>query len=319
MSELHGSSAEDGDDPGPADVSQETNEADQYRETPDSRDAERPGEDEEPLSRSEYADMMHDQAAAEDDDSDHSSDSNGDGHDDQEDPAASEASGRAELPEPRTRQEVAEEPADDSTEPETDPHDDQAANANLEASIAEQDKLPEPRTRQEVADQERSGTDPLTAANAQTEQHGEHELLVPTTQGHEAPITVVQAGPEDRTLGDTTPAGTGLRPTGDQLFHMEADDPAESRTDRLFGKAFELMDDVHDMTGHIAEAIQEDLPHGAGSPPLGHSAYVVHEQPTPPPDAPGIGDVVGSITVIGVMTVVGFRRLLSHRMRGQRA
>jgi hypothetical protein len=263
--------------------------------------------------------MMHDQAAVEDDDSGHSSDSDGDGHDDQEDPAASEASDRAELPEPRTRQEVAEETADGSAEPEADPPDDHAANADIEASIAEHDKLPEPRARQEVADEERSGTDPLTAANAETEQRGEHELLVPTTQGHEAPITVVQAGPEDRTLGDTTPAGTGLRPTGDQLFHMEADDPAESRTDRLFGKAFELMDDVHDMTGHIAEAIQEDLPRGAGSPPSGHSAFVVHEQPTPPPDAPGIGDVVGSITVIGVMTVVGFRRLLSHRMKGQRA
>jgi hypothetical protein len=313
MSELYGSRAEDSGDPGPADTGQETNEADQHRETPDSQDAEHLGEDQEPLSRGEYADMMHDQAAAEDNNSDHSEESPGE----QADPAAPETSDRADLAEPRTRQEVAEETADDSTEAENDHPDEQAA--DLEASIAEQDKLPEPRTRQEVADEERSGTDPLAADNAENGRHEERELLVPTTQGHEAPLTVMQAGPEDRTLGDMTPAGTGLRPTGDQLFHMETDDPAESRADRLFGKAFELMDDVHDMTGHIADAIQEDLPRGAGSPPSGHSAYVVHDQPAPAPDAPGFGDVVGNITVIGVMTVVGFRRLLSRRLRGQRA
>jgi hypothetical protein len=132
-------------------------------------------------------------------------------------------------------------------------------------------------------------------------------------------LTVLHADAADRTIGDTTPTAVGLKPTGDQLFHMETDNPAENRADRLFGKAFEMMDDVHDMTGHVAEAIQEDLPHGGGGTPSGYSAYVVHDQPTPPPDAPGFGDVVGNITVAGVMTVVGFRRLLGHHTKGQRA
>jgi len=73
------------------------------------------------------------------------------------------------------------------------------------------------------------------------------------------------------------------------------------------------------MTGHIAEAIKEDLPRGLCYPASGRSAHVVHDQPAPSPDAPTFGDVVGDITVVGVMTVGGFRRLLGHRMRGQRA
>jgi hypothetical protein len=262
------------------------------------------------------------------------------------------------LPDPRTRQQAAADDlartvsASDNTTPA--PHNDpaDAHDADIEAILHEDDHQPDPRTRQQAAREDarggattdknnapasdlepRSGPDPSTPDAAALPEHSadntaENPSADPDRRERQeqnqgdrpnSRVAVLKADAADRTLGDTTPTGIGLKPTGEQLFQMEPDKPAESRADRLFGKAFEMMDDVHDMTGHIAEAIQEDLPRGAGSPPSGHSAYVIRDQPASPPDAPGFGDAVGNITVIGVMTVVGFRRLLGHRKRGQRA
>ncbi len=324
MAELyaHDASNADGHDSA-VDVSAET---DRTLRPVDEHGQESWAEDAEPLTRGEYADQVRQGlVTGEHGNTEQDRDDEHDGAHDQG--LAEDGQEQEELPEPRTRQEVAEEASrSDAAVPEHQP-----ADADLEASVVEEDPPPEPRTRQEVAEEARSA--PLTPdASTALPEHAPDstsENPSPDPDQREAydqgqgdqpytHLTVVQADATDRTLGDTTPTGIGIKPTGDQLLHLESDDPTENRADRLFGKAFELMDDVHDMTGHIAEAIQEDLPHGSGEPPSAHSAYVVHDQPAPPPDVPGIGDVVGNLTVVGVMTVVGFRRLLSHRMKGHR-
>jgi hypothetical protein len=257
------------------------------------------------------------------------------------------------LPDPRTRQQAARDAAThdeagngvSATSHETPAS---GLDADIEAILHENDGMPDPRTRQQAArdaavetspasrddlppatgDHRASGLDPLThsrsndtptVADPAAADQATLDRRQPDHADGDQHVDVVRTRPEDRTLGDTTPTGIGLKPTGDDLVHIERDDPKESRADRLFNKAFEMMDDVHDTTGHIAEAIQQDLPHGSGGLPSAHSAYVMHEQPSPPPDAPGVGDVVGNITVVGVMAVVGFRRLLGHRMKGNRA
>lgn len=327
MSELYGSSAEDGDDPGPAD---ETNEADQDRESPDSHDTERPGEDEEPLRRGEYSDMMHDQAAAEDHDRDYS-DYRDDGDD--QDPATPDASDRVELAEPRTRQEVAEETADASADPETGHQDDQAADADLDARIAEQDKLPEPCTRQEVAEQTRSGTDPLTDVTSQEDgtaeradakvalaeagqraepgqQPDEQEDHQATDQeGHREPrplLSVVEATPDDRTLGDATPTGIGRKPTGDQLRNMESD--TASRLDRLRNQIWEDADDTTDLIekdGNLLGQLLERPPASSHSEvPTGHPVI------SPPSEhALEGGQVALAGFVAGMVAFEVFRRI----------
>jgi len=319
MSELYGSSAADGDDPAPPDASHETNEADKHRETPDSHDTGRPGEDEEPLSRGEYADMMHEQAAAEEHDSDHR---DGDGHDDQEDPAALEASDRAELAEPRTRQEVTEE-ADRADQ--TAPDHDQADDADLDATVAEEDRLPEPRTRQEVADEAWSGNEPLardaalpehSAGNAEKppplpdEQHDQDQR-----DNSYARLTIIRADAVDRTLADTTPTGIGLKPTGDQLLGIESDDVTRNRTDRLIGRLVEGADDLRDGVGESASAIEADIhaPTGSGHMDAYQGQPVREEHPMP--ETHGTSDAAGAIVMTAIAASAGLWRLRTHLRR----
>ena len=236
------------------------------------------------------------------------------------------------LPEPRTRQEARADTWGDSNGL------DQDARTSREPGTSK-DNLPETRVEQESPDEARPGTGPqadtaseATVASAESLSHPAHDeaaddasspdqtrVVVHDQYGHDWPLTVVHLDPEDRTLGEGRMSGIGLKPTGEQLLEMEGDDPSESRTNRFFGKAFELMDDVHDATSHIAEAIQEDLPHGSAQQPSSHTSYVVHDQPTPPPDAPGAGDMIANLTVLGVMTAVGFRHLFGHRRKEEKA
>ena len=60
--------------------------------------------------------------------------------------------------------------------------------------------------------------------------------------GHDGPyrrLSVVQA---DRTIGDTTPSGIGLKPTGEQLRDMESD--KLSRADRFRKEFYRKADDI---------------------------------------------------------------------------
>ena len=121
----------------------------------------------------------------------------------------------------------------------------------------------------------------------------------------------------ERTVGDTTPTGIGLKPTGEQLLGMEGDDPSRNRLDRFFDKAFEDDDDVSDAMGHIGEAIDADLHSGPGPSGVPQSYHAttaaIHDQP--PPAGPSVSDVVGSIAVTGVAAVVAIRHFLSERRK----
>jgi hypothetical protein len=134
---------------------------------------------------------------------------------------------------------------------------------------------------------------------------------------HDVPITLVQATAEMRTLGDDTPTGIGLKPTGDELFRMEGDDPAESRLDRLLRKATEGADDVHDAVGSTAEAVHDfnlrDPGPGSGHAHEGHAAY----EPAPPA-GPVFSDLVGGTALVGVALLTGARRWLRDRHEGDR-
>jgi hypothetical protein len=195
---------------------------------------------------------------------------------------------------------------------------------DLSPMVVEEDQLPS----REDARRETWG-DPETGYSSEPEHSGEakdatspnqEQLVVHDQEGRDVPITVVHLTPEDRTLGDDAPDGVGSKPTGEQLLQMETDDPKENRADRLFDAVFERMDDVHDATSDISHAIQEDLPRGPGQQPSsGHVGYVVHDQPTPPPDSAGNGDMVANLTVVGVMAAVGIRHMLSAHRKGRNA
>lgn len=83
--------------------------------------------------------------------------------------------------------------------------------------------------------------------------HGAPENDNPDTQ-----IDVVQLAPADRTLGDTTPTGIGLKPTGEQLGEME--DDSKSHLEKLRRNIFDRADDISDAAdehggtlGHLFE------------------------------------------------------------------
>jgi hypothetical protein len=59
-----------------------------------------------------------------------------------------------------------------------------------------------------------------------------------------AQVSVVKLEPADRTLGDTTPTGIGLKPTGDQLMRMEGD--GQSALERLRRNIYDRADDIND-------------------------------------------------------------------------
>ncbi len=285
-------------------------------------------EDAEPLTRGEYADQVRQGlTAGEADNTDRDYD-----HDGAEDQGlAGNGQEQEVLPEPRTRQEVAEEARRTDT---TVPDHAQAAGteADLDASSPEEDQLPEPRTRQEVAEQTRSGVGPLTSdaaappeypAQSRTEnpppdpdQHEQHSKdLGDSPFTH---LTVTQAEAADRTLGDTTPTGIGLKPTGEQLLEMD-DDRGRNRWDRVLDEAVKEADDVYDLAGHIAEPLAEDFK--SGPAPSDHQTS--HHAATSVPDLPQHGseiiDVAGSIALVGLAIAAGVRHGVRRIRKGRRS
>jgi hypothetical protein len=129
-------------------------------------------------------------------------------------------------------------------------------------------------------------------------------------QGHEVSITVVRAEPEVRTVGDDSPTGTGQKPTGEELLHMEGDERSKNRLDRLFDEAFKEGDDVYDMAGHVVEPIAEDFgprPPSGDHAPAHHAVTGAVVDNLPPAQGLAVNDVAGSITLMGVAAVVGVR------------
>jgi hypothetical protein len=235
------------------------------------------------------------------------------------------------LPDSRTRQQAAADDLAEGASPRSEagdtaraPREDPAGShdAGIEAILNEDDHLPDPRTRQQAAQEDADAGTSLANQDGAPGTSGDQQpglgpdLEGPESGGHDQRVSVVQLEPEDRTLGDTTPSGIGLKPTGEQLKQMENDNPAERRINRFIDKAVEEADDVHDAMGHIGGAFQADFSPEANSPGpgSGHHSYTVHDTPAPPED-PGMNDAIGNVTVVAVVAAVGVRHLLAHRRR----
>lgn len=301
MSELHSQGAGSAGGHDSADVGSET-------ERP-SRPVNQNGqeswaEDAEPLTRGEYADQVRQQLAAREHDSVtgpsqglEQSNGRADAEDGQE---------QEDLPEPRTRQEV----GGEARSPDAIHGRDHADNvdAGLDTSSAAEVQLPESRTRQEVAEEARSGVGPLTSDATTLPDHpakstaenppSELEQHAPCgqVQGDDPPsgFTVVQADAADRTLGDTTPTGIGLKPTGDQLMKMENEEA--SKPEQLRRKFLEGIDDLNDSARENASLGHDLLTRH--HPPAGHA---VTEVPHPLPEMSD-GGLAPDITSAGLVT-----------------
>jgi hypothetical protein len=279
MNELYGRGMEGGGD-GRDSAADVTSETDRSLRPVDENGHENWGEDAEQLTRGEYADLMRQGPAAE-----------------------------------RT-----------GTATATDENHEQDDAVHLQA-IAEDDRardgLPEPRTRQEVADEARSGADPFTAdeSGAQVadppvglpDKEAEH-TGVDQRERHDqdgsveeyARVIVVKTGPADRTLGDVTPSGIGLKPSGEQLVEME--DDSKSRLEKLRSAIYERSDDITDAGkeygGTLAELFER--------PPSDTHAEVpgkLPEIPHHPVQAIDGGQVATAAFVVGVLGFELFRRI----------
>jgi hypothetical protein len=255
------------------------------------------------------------------------------------------------LPDPRTRQQAARDAAAhdqadgdaSATSREAPPG---GRDPDIEAILHENDGMPDPRTRQQAArdavvetspanrndistatgDHRASGPVPLTRGDsdnipAKADPAPDQAAAAQATPERRGPghadrdqrVDVVRTRPEDRTLGDTTPTGIGLKPTGDQLLGMESDDPTESRLDRFLRKATEEADDLHDGVGNAAEAIHDFRlsPGGAAQAYEGHGG---HDHPAPP-DSQGVSDMVGGVALVTVAMVTAARQWIWNRRK----
>jgi hypothetical protein len=156
--------------------------------------------------------------------------------------------------------------------------------------------LAEPRSRAEVAaearaavvrpDERRSpdggGTVARTPAGGEDRGRPGGEIRQEHADGHHGPRYQVRAVEADRTLGDTTPTGIGLKPDGDQLRELESDRLA--RADRFRRNVYERVDDIQDVTEKTAGTLQGLLD---AHRPTGHdvtyTAQPAYEASAPPP------------------------------------
>jgi hypothetical protein len=240
------------------------------------------------------------------------------------------------LPDPRTRQQAARDAAAhdqaDKGTPATS-HETPAGgrDPDIEAILHENDNLPDPRTRQQAArdanhtipadkdraasdQQARPGPDPLTGTASETtaksadqpadssSPHGEADpeaqtLTVSDHAGHDLPVTIVQASPEVRTLGDETPTGIGRKPTGGELEDLDGD--RLSRADRFRKAFYKQADDITDVTEKNATALEAFLGHRPSGGEAAVTGHYVMEAPQPPPaDA---GSIATGGLVLGIL------------------
>jgi hypothetical protein len=242
-----------------------------------------------------------------------------------------------ELPDARTRQQAAADDLADGGPPSgdtaraarEDPAD--GHDADIGAILHEDDHLPDPRTRQQAAQDDAASNGPAidTAmatlpepAHVETAGHETHGQGKPGSQGQSgngneySQISALQADAADRTLGDTTPTGIGLKPTGEQLLEME--DDKRSRVDGLRRELErdEVLDGLHSEAEQDANTVQSIL---AARPPEGHPVQVVPDTPQLAPVTPAgldAGMMASSGLMVGVMLVElgrGFHKMLKHR------
>lgn len=271
-------------------------------------------EDAEPLTRDEYAEQVRQSEAT----TAHDSTDRDRDPDDTHDPAVTDdGQEREELPEPRTRQEV----AGEASRADTDTRDhDQSADAAIDAGMAEEDNLPEPRTRQEVAEEARSGADPLAHSSSDAQQHERDTQDWPSpeerAQLHETYLDwrdeVTSSGRDRGTnvVGDKLDRSPGdrsdLPPTGDQIVEME--DPKASRAERA-RKEFlseENLGDAFDATDAWAKTGQDLF----SRPPTGQHIEVPAQGPVfiaVPEQEIDPGSVATAGLVLGILGAEFFR------------
>jgi hypothetical protein len=251
-------------------------------------------EDAEPLTRGEYADQVRQELAARQGDTTADRDQ---GHDQSFERAdAGNGQDGEDLPEPRTRQEV----ADEARNPDAAvPHRDQAADVGLDARKPDEDQLPEPRTRQEVAEEARSGTGPLTHADEAKQSHEQNagEWPSPEERARLRETYVnwhneIATGPEQGTgweqganvVGDKPDRSPDdrrdLPPTGEQL--LEPEDKGASRPERLQRRLDRKFGDVADSVKNTASSVQEIL---SQPQPTGHPEVPVQVGPVLGPES----------------------------------
>jgi hypothetical protein len=209
---------------------------------------------------------------------------------DSQEPAAAE-----EAPAPGQREEaaaVAEPVTGDDSEPEGTA----AAEAEpVQAGTTEHD----PQTQ-----------DPEPAAGQETSEAPPH-LEGDEEGGSYGDVSWATIPEEVRTPGDTTPTGTGLKPSGEELLDGEGE--RRNRLDRMLDTLVERGDDVRDASSAMGAAIENDV-HPLPNP-TGHSGS---QQPASGPELhwSGESDAIGSTVLMGVVVATaashGIRRLIEH-------
>jgi hypothetical protein len=323
MSELRGGRY-DGDEPDPA---ADTPEADELRSSLDTPDSQTLREDEKPLTRGEYADEMHEYAAVEE----HDSDDRGE----PEEPA-DELAEPAEIPEPRTRQEVADE-SEEADDWNADARaENQDSGTDLDAVVPEEDRLPEPRTRQETADETQSYAEAISSYPEQPHEGStdrvatEEPTLEERERLHEAyqdylkeygqePGSGWQQGRNtvgdkpDRSPGDTS----DLPPTGTELLDMDSDDL--SRFEKLRKETYKETDDIFDVTEKDGGTLKDlfDRPPTVSHTEIPSGHAVIDQAPTSGIDG---GHLVTAGLVVGIIGLETARAIshIGEKWRGKR-
>lgn len=125
----------------------------------------------------------------------------------------------------------------------------------------------------------------------------------------------MQADAADRTVGDTTPTGIGLKPTGSELVRMENEEA--SKPEKLRSKFLEGIDDINDAARENASLGHDLLTRH--HPPAGHA---VTEVPHPAPEASHEGGAAPDITsaglVAGILLIEAARLTRDRLTRSQK-
>jgi hypothetical protein len=275
----------------------------------------------EPLSRDEYADSMRQGPPAEIDEDENEEDNDADGDENASDDAGSDA-------QEMTREEYADDvrqgPSAETGEADRDEEPEPAGDRHDKSQVADEAAWDDPATeaqgmtRDDYADSMRQepaaeADEPETSQPAETDRLDRDETEPPAAEqdrpepeqdsarGEDpyAHLSVVRLEPVDRTLGDTSPTGIGLKPTGEQLGEMDGD--KLTRGDRFRKNFYRKADDIQDATEKNADAFKVFL---GEHRPTGHDEALAHQPvfdaPQPPPlDAANIataGLVAGMVT-----------------------
>lgn len=113
----------------------------------------------------------------------------------------------------------------------------------------------------------------------------------------------------DRTVGDLTPTGIGLKPTGEQLMESESGERSRFEKLRRGLEDEDFINDLHDTGEEQANTLEQVF---AARHPLGHAIQSVpdsHYHPLPVQEHASAGDIVGAGFVAGLVLFEAGRRI----------